>query len=139
MDVDFEEVYREVGPIRGRVLDRSELFSVRPAGKDRAESQHFDAVVVASGRFNVPHIPAIEGLAKWQEKFPDKVYHSREYRRSNGLEGKTVLVVGASASATGISADINPVAGKSLLSVRVSAYPSKARVERGNPAHASGL
>lgn len=86
--------------------------------------------MIASGRFNVPHIPAIQGLGVWQRKFPDKVYHSREYRRADGLEGKTILVVGASASATGISADVNPIAGKSLLSVRVSVQTAETSSHR---------
>lgn len=77
-------------------------------------------MIVASGRFNVPHIPPIVGLAEWQESFPEQVYHSREYRNTSGLEGKNVIVVGGSASATGISADINTVVNTSYLSIRVS-------------------
>ena len=60
--------------------------------------QDFDAVIVASGRFNVPHIPAIPGLAVWQERFPDRVLHSRQYRRPEHLDGRSVLVVGAGVS-----------------------------------------
>nr|XP_019043773.1 hypothetical protein I302_08354 [Kwoniella bestiolae CBS 10118]OCF22703.1 hypothetical protein I302_08354 [Kwoniella bestiolae CBS 10118] len=82
--------------------------------------EHFDAVVVASGRFNIPHIPAIPGLVEWQKRFPKQILHSRQYRFSESIQYKNVIVVGASASATGISLDINTSAKTSYLSIRVT-------------------
>jgi cation diffusion facilitator CzcD-associated flavoprotein CzcO len=63
-----------------------------------SSDQHFDAVIVATGRFNVPFIPAIPGLSDWQHRFPDSVIHSRQYRTSDIAVGRNVLVVGASVS-----------------------------------------
>lgn len=58
--------------------------------------QDFDAVVIATGRFNAPNIPGIPGLVEWDKAFPGAIIHSRQYRRSATYTNKTVLVVGAS-------------------------------------------
>jgi hypothetical protein len=42
--------------------------------------QEFETVVVASGHYNAPRIPDIEGLQKWKERWPDRVQHSKGYR-----------------------------------------------------------
>ncbi|KAF6752068.1 hypothetical protein DFP72DRAFT_905992 [Ephemerocybe angulata] len=55
----------------------------------------YDAVVVATGRYNAPNIPVINGLAKWNEEFPGKLRHSRQYRRPEVYANKTVLIIGA--------------------------------------------
>jgi len=47
-----------------------------------------------------------------------KVWHSQAYRRPEPLSGKTVLLVGASVSAMGISNDIGPHVRKLFISVR---------------------
>ncbi|KAH8813506.1 FAD/NAD(P)-binding domain-containing protein [Flagelloscypha sp. PMI_526] len=82
--------------------------------------EHFDAVVVATGRFNVPYIPPIPGLEDWQKRFPERVQHARQYRRPEPYEGRNVIVVGAGPSATEVSRDVNKVVNASYLSVRTS-------------------
>lgn len=57
--------------------------------------QDFDAIVVASGRYNAPNIPNISGLKTWAEHFPGKISHSRQYRRPEVYANHTVLIVGA--------------------------------------------
>jgi cation diffusion facilitator CzcD-associated flavoprotein CzcO len=57
--------------------------------------QNYDAVVVATGRYNAPNVPAISGLEEWNKKFPGHLLHSRQYRRPQPFKGKTVLVIGA--------------------------------------------
>ncbi|OCF42673.1 hypothetical protein I317_03532 [Kwoniella heveanensis CBS 569] len=91
--------------------------------EERYWEEHFDAVVIAAGRFNIPHIPSIPGLADWQVRFPSEILHSRQYRSPEISQGKNVIVVGASASATGISIDINSYAAISYLSIRHSDDP----------------
>ncbi|KAH8823593.1 hypothetical protein DL96DRAFT_1558534 [Flagelloscypha sp. PMI_526] len=63
--------------------------------------EDFDAVVVASGRFNVPHIAPIPGLEEWQRRFPDR--------------NSTCSTV----TSTEISRDVNAFARQSYLSVRI--------------------
>lgn len=57
--------------------------------------QNYDAVVVATGRYNAPNIPNIHGLKEWNTAFTGKLQHSRQYRRPETYEGKTVLIIGA--------------------------------------------
>uniref|UniRef100_A0A0W0EY60 FAD/NAD(P)-binding domain-containing protein n=1 Tax=Moniliophthora roreri TaxID=221103 RepID=A0A0W0EY60_MONRR len=79
-------------------------------------SEDFDAIVVASGRYNAPNFPSIPGCTEWASKYPGTVIHSRQYRHPDKYENKTVLVIGASTSASEISAGINKHAKKVFLS-----------------------
>lgn len=60
--------------------------------------QHFDAVVVGTGRFNAPNIPPIMGLTEWADRFPEHISHSRQHRIPQPYTNKTVLIVGAAVS-----------------------------------------
>lgn len=57
-------------------------------GKDEWWVEKFDAVVVASGHFNVPWIPAIEGLEEFESSRPGSVLHSKMFRGRDGFRGK---------------------------------------------------
>jgi cation diffusion facilitator CzcD-associated flavoprotein CzcO len=48
----------------------------------------FDAVIIASGHYNVPYIPAIECLAALEKKHPGSVKHSKMFRGRNAYRGK---------------------------------------------------
>jgi cation diffusion facilitator CzcD-associated flavoprotein CzcO len=48
----------------------------------------FDAVVVASGHFWVPYIPAIAGLDAYEKARPGSVIHSKHYRGRDLYAGK---------------------------------------------------
>ena len=41
-------------------------------------------------------MPNIEGLAEWVKRFPNRISHSRQYRRPEPFSNQTVLIVGAS-------------------------------------------
>ncbi len=60
--------------------------------------QHFDAIIVATGRYNAPNIPNISGAELLANRFPGHIQHSRQYRRPAGFTNKTVLIVGAGVS-----------------------------------------
>jgi dimethylaniline monooxygenase (N-oxide forming) len=62
----------------------------------------FDGIVVASGRFNRPRQPIIEGI----ERFEGEVVHSFHYRGRDAFRGKRVVVVGNSVSGTEIASDL---------------------------------
>lgn len=51
-------------------------------------AEYFDAVVVASGHYWVPYIPAIEGLEAFEKLRPGSVLHSKHFRGRDGLKGK---------------------------------------------------
>ncbi|KAK0613722.1 hypothetical protein B0T14DRAFT_539454 [Immersiella caudata] len=75
-----------------------------------------DAVVVASGHFWVPYIPAIEGLEGFGESGvgesgvgesgPGGVVHSKHFRGRDLFREKRVVVVGASVSAVDVAVDL---------------------------------
>ncbi|RMJ20292.1 hypothetical protein CDV36_000016 [Fusarium kuroshium] len=58
----------------------------------------FDAVVVASGHYNVPWFPGVDGLIEFDRKFPRVIQHSKHFREGPKYTGKRVIVVGASVS-----------------------------------------
>ncbi|KAK6193577.1 hypothetical protein LQW54_012326 [Pestalotiopsis sp. IQ-011] len=60
--------------------------------------EKFDALVVATGHYNIPWFPEIDGLLDWEQKFPGSVVHSKHFRGPKRFEGKKVLVVGGSIS-----------------------------------------
>ncbi len=59
----------------------------------------FDAVVVASGRYALPYLPPVPGLAAYAARFPGRVVHSKHFRGAAAFADKTVVVVGGSVSA----------------------------------------
>ncbi|KAF7560954.1 hypothetical protein G7046_g3202 [Stylonectria norvegica] len=50
----------------------------------------FDAVVVASGHYWVPYIPAIEGLEEFEKSRPGSVLHSKHFRGRNQFKHKAI-------------------------------------------------
>ncbi|KAF8654315.1 hypothetical protein AX16_003542 [Volvariella volvacea WC 439] len=80
--------------------------------------ENFDAVVVATGRWNAPYIPPIPGLIEWSKKYGNKITHSRQYRHPQGHVNETLLVIGAATSGGEISRDIIPYAKKIYQSIR---------------------
>lgn len=83
-------------------------------------TEDFDAVAVASGRYQAPFMPSIPGLAEMVEHFPDEIMHARQYRRPQSLANKTVMIVGAATSGAEISRDINRWAGKVYQSIKAN-------------------
>lgn len=57
-------------------------------GEDEWWEEWFDAVVVASGHFNVPYIPKIDGLDALERARPGSVKHSKMFRGRDAYRGK---------------------------------------------------
>ncbi|MET1079766.1 MAG: NAD(P)-binding domain-containing protein [Pseudomonas sp.] len=70
------------------------------------------ALVIATGAFNQPHTPAIAGL----QDYTGQRLHSRDYRNTQGFEGRRVVVVGAANSAVQIAHELSAVAQVTLAS-----------------------
>ena len=51
-------------------------------------SEEYDAVVVASGHYAVPFIPAIPGLKEFAARYPGSVQHTKHYRGPEKYRGK---------------------------------------------------
>lgn len=48
--------------------------------------------MVASGHYNTPRLPSIPGLVEWREAYPDRVEHSKSYRRPEQYAGKVRIL-----------------------------------------------
>ncbi|KAJ7821481.1 FAD/NAD-P-binding domain-containing protein [Mycena olivaceomarginata] len=77
-------------------------------------TETFDAVVLATGPYTAPHVPDIDGIVDWSKATEGgqySVYHSQ-----------TVLIVGASVSASEIARDIGSFAHRIIASVRYAKH-----------------
>ncbi|GKT44308.1 thiol-specific monooxygenase [Colletotrichum spaethianum] len=84
-------------------------IETRDLRTDETSKAPFDAVLVASGHYNDPFIPDIQGLADFDKAHPGSVSHSKFYRNAAQYEGKKVIIVGNSASGIDLSAQISTV------------------------------
>ena len=52
-------------------------------------TEEFDAVVVGmNSECDSTWVPPIPGLPEWAHAFPDRIYHSRDYKRPGNFRGK---------------------------------------------------
>lgn len=104
-------------------------------GRGKVDEEAFDAVVVASGHFNVPYVPHVPGIEEWITAHPGSISHSKFYRRPEHYTGKKVVVVGNSASGIDIGAQIereckHPLLASSKSDSYLSTGPSEGKVEK---------
>ncbi|KAF8896737.1 hypothetical protein CPB84DRAFT_1837047 [Gymnopilus junonius] len=85
--------------------------------------EDYDAVVVATGRYNAPNIPPIQGLKEWNDRFPGHIKHSRQYRIPEPFTNQTVLIIGGATSGSEISRDIIQNVKKVYQSIRPQRSP----------------
>ncbi|KAJ0061520.1 hypothetical protein NL108_005503 [Boleophthalmus pectinirostris] len=115
--IRFNTAVERVRPVTMETADRKlktqwEVTSLDNAGSERTE--RFDSVFVCSGHYSDPHIPQIPGL----QHFKGELLHSHNYRRPEPYSGKTIVILGAKASAIDISMELSSVAQKVYLSHR---------------------
>ncbi|KAK3328722.1 hypothetical protein B0H66DRAFT_486991, partial [Apodospora peruviana] len=79
-------------------------------GSDYWWQEKFDAIVVATGHYNVPWFPEIKGLVEYDARFPGRIVHSKHFRNGEKYKGKRVIVVGGSVSSHEIIHEILPFA-----------------------------
>lgn len=99
----LEEYAREVC---GLIQFETQVLNVRPVSQDKRDfwivtvkdleselvrEANYDAVVIASGHYNVPHIPDIKGISAWKEKYPAVIMHSKFYRTPERFRDKVWL------------------------------------------------
>ncbi|KAI8933089.1 hypothetical protein NX059_009732 [Plenodomus lindquistii] len=82
----------------------------------------YDSVIVASGHYHAAKVPDTPGLADWKAAWPDRVTHSKSYRKPQGFEGKNILLIGGSVSSTDIARDLGPIAKTIYQSQRNGPY-----------------
>lgn len=137
----------EVGHLveEGRDVSVVDKVEVRPVQRSilvanmLTKSQHFDAVVVASGHYHAPNIPDIPGLAAWKNAFPNQVSHSKRYRSNQGFENQNVLLIGAGVSSIDIARDLGSTAASIYQSSRSGPYDLPSHLLPENAARVGGI
>jgi hypothetical protein len=102
----------------GTTLERAEklngewILTLRKevTGRNYWWQETFDAIVVATGHYNVPWFPDISGLLEYNKNFPGRIRHSKHFRSSKDHVGKKIIVVGASVSSHEIVHEVLDVA-----------------------------
>lgn len=95
--------------------------------------ESYRAVIPATGVFDNPQLPAIEGMGR----FRGEILHSRDFRHPDQVAGKRVMVVGNGPSGTDIAVAAGAVAagGACYLAIR-SGVDLRPRYPYGLPRHA---
>lgn len=96
----------------------------------KQSDQEFDAVVIATGHYNVPYIPNIPGVDQLSRH--TKVMHSRDYRSPDLFKDKTVLVIGGGSSGLDIVRETSVVAHKVYQCIRTENEMSRQAEPRSN-------
>ncbi|KAL4894896.1 pantothenate transporter [Aspergillus ambiguus] len=78
----------------------------------------FDAVIVASGHYHAPRIPDIPTLSEVKARWPERIRHSKAYRKPHLYKNRTVLLIGGGVSSIDIARDLGPFAKKVYQSTR---------------------
>ncbi|EGP85758.1 uncharacterized protein MYCGRDRAFT_74228 [Zymoseptoria tritici IPO323] len=119
--VSVQSIDSEKWSIRTQAITRTGIAPIR--------EETFDAVIVANGHYDVPHIPQVPGIEAWNEIYPDHISHSIFYRKPEHYTDKKVIVVGNSASGIDIGAQISAVCRLPL----VMSQKSESYLKAGGP------
>ena len=87
--IQFETHVEDVSLVPGANHDRWTVRTKHSASGNSTEGI-YDAVIVASGHFEEPHIPPIPGLMSWIAAYPNSVIHSKAYRNPERFREKYV-------------------------------------------------
>jgi hypothetical protein len=98
---DYLRAYADTFGVTNRIRFGSRVHDLQPAW--RLDGEPFDAVIVASGRFRAPVLPA--GL----EGFTGEVLHAFDYPGVDHFRGRRVLVFGNGVSGHEIASDLATV------------------------------
>jgi len=83
-------------------------------------TERFDRVVVATGRFQTPVIPAVEGLETFAGS--EGVISTYDFRDPGGYRGRRVLVAGCAVSALEIAAELARAGARVVVTQRRQRY-----------------
>jgi len=88
-------------------------YDLRWEHNDESNEAHFDKVVVASGRYNKPIIPDIDGFESFSGELGAK--HTFYYKGTREYRDKTVVVCGGSISGLEIACDLTMFDTKQVI------------------------
>ena len=139
LNTRVESVEKEDGEGGGWRVETSTLENTPLGPQYSHESFLFDAVVVANGHYHATNIPDIPGLKEWKEAFPDRIQHSKLYRRAANFQDRNVLIVGAGVSSTDIARELGGVAKTVYQSARGGPYDLPSHLLPDNAARVAGI
>jgi len=115
----YLDAYADAYGLRGSIRFRTTVERLEPAADGSwwitlgdGSRRKYGAVVVATGLFWSPRLPAYPG------SFDGTARHSHEYRTPEPYAGRYVLVVGAGQSAAEIAVEVSTVAERTFMSLR---------------------
>jgi dimethylaniline monooxygenase (N-oxide forming) len=114
----YLERYAEANDLLGRITCGARVERARPLASgwqvtvDDSPPRDFDALVVATGHYWDPDIPALPG------RFGGTIVHVRDYDTPAPFAGRRVVVVGAAQSALDVAAEISTTAARTILAAR---------------------
>lgn len=129
----------ELTKIDGKWRMRTTTLTKRTPHHYSHSTHHFDAVVVANGHYHAPNIPDIPGLSAWKAAFPDRVLHSKLYRRPDKFRDQNVLLVGAGVSSTDIARELGGVARATFQVSRGGMYDLPSHLLPDNAARVGAI
>ncbi|KAK8036145.1 hypothetical protein PG993_008759 [Apiospora rasikravindrae] len=97
-------------------------LTIRKRGSKEETKLDFDHAVVCIGTFDKPFMPEYDGLAEWQEAYPDTVIHSKAFRDVESYRSKACasLPLGTGPSGDDIAKKLSRVAKTVWWSTRGS-------------------
>ncbi|ORY76379.1 hypothetical protein BCR37DRAFT_383515, partial [Protomyces lactucae-debilis] len=98
-------------------------LATQHAGEIKEET--FDRVIVASGHYETPLLPDIEGIVAFDKKYPEAIGHSKYYRSPESFAGLKVVVIGNGPSGIDIVSQLAQAPGAQLPILRSIRSPSK--------------
>lgn len=78
--------------------------------------------MIASGHYHAPRIPDLPGLRDWKQRWPNRIHHSKSYRRPEAYWGENVLLIGAGVSSMDIARELGSFAQQVYQSSRGGKY-----------------
>ncbi|XP_068547273.1 dimethylaniline monooxygenase [N-oxide-forming] 4-like isoform X2 [Anas acuta] len=96
------------------------------------ESHVFDAVMVCTGHYQVPHLP-LASFPGIETHFKGRYLHSQQYKDAEAFRGKRVLVVGIGNTGGDIAVELSHVAAKVFLSARSNTWVYSRVSDHGFP------
>lgn len=87
LGVTVEDVAKDEATGKWRLVLRRPVVGRKGEALNQWWEEKFDGVVVANGRYYIPNIPEVPGLANFQKAFPGVVEHSKFYRTPEPYTG----------------------------------------------------
>jgi hypothetical protein len=108
--IDYINRYKDVEGVHFKKNSNVEKIEKTEQGKYRIFSRvnhgdavtwavdEFDSIIIATGHYNVPKIPYVEGIDKVLEKYPHSVIHSKGFVPDASFTKKRIVVIGSRSS-----------------------------------------